>query len=319
MKAIIVRNFGGPEVMKLEEVPDPKPGPGQLLLRIHAAGVNPVDTYIRSGLYARKPDLPYTPGTDAGGVIEAIGADVSGFRSGERVYAYGIDGAYAPWVVCEASQVRRLPDHISFAQGAALGVPYATAWRALLLRAGARAGEAVLVHGASGGVGTAALQIARAAGMYVIATAGSEAGLSHVRAQGAHEALDHRTEDYLKQVMALTAESGVNVILEMLANVNLDRDLEVLASRGRVVVIGSRGRIEIDPRKTMGRDSSILGMSLANATSEDLHEIHSALAAGLENGNLQPVVGQELPLAEASRAHVEVMKPGALGKIVLVP
>jgi NADPH2:quinone reductase len=208
---------------------------------------------------------------------------------------------------------------VSFAQGAALGVPYATAWRALFIRGHGRAGETVLVHGGSGGVGTAAIQIARAHGLQVIATAGTDKGLALVRAQGAHHALNHRDSAYLQQVSALTGGRGVDVVLEMLANVNLDHDLDVLAQGGRVVVIGNRGRVEIDPRKTMARDAAILGMTLFNATRTEFREIHAGLVAGLENGTLSPVIGREMPLAEAAAAHAAVMEPGATGKIVLVP
>lgn len=319
MRAIVVREFGGPEVMKVETVPDPSPGRGQLLLRVRAVGVNPVDAYIRSGAYARKPSLPYTPGTDLGGIVEAIGEDVSRLRPGDRVYGYAVNGACAELAVCDQSQVVRLPDGVSFQQGAAIGVPYATAWRALFIRGQARPGETVLVHGASGGVGTAAVQIARAHGLHVIGTAGTADGLRLIREQGAHEALNHRDPDYIQQVMPLTDGRGVDVVLEMLANVNLDHDLDVLALRGRVVVIGNRGRVEIDPRKTMGKDGTILGMTLFNADARELREIHAGIAAGLENGTLKPVIGKELPLADAPKAHVEVMEPGAFGKIVLIP
>jgi len=198
-------------------------------------------------------------------------------------------------------------------------VPYATAYRALFQRARARAGEWVLVHGASGGVGVAAVQLARAAGLHVIGTGGTDEGRRLAREEGAHHVLDHRAPDYLEQAVALTGGRGVDVILEMLANVNLDRDLGVLARRGRVVVIGNRGSIEINPRAAMTRDADILGMSLLNAPPEELSGIHAALVAGLEAGTLRPVVGRELPLAEAARAHAAVLEPGAYGKIVLVP
>jgi NADPH2:quinone reductase len=319
MKAIVVREFGSPDVMKLEDVPEPVPGPGQITIRVRAVGVNPVDTYIRSGIYARKPNLPYTPGTDVGGVVQAVGADVTRVRTGDRVYAHAALGGYAEVALCEQWQAHRLPERTSFQQGAAIGVPYATAWRALLMRAQARPGESVLVHGASGGVGTAAVQIARAHGMRVIGTAGSEEGLALVRSQGAHDVLNHRDADYLQRLLPLTDGRGVDVVLEMLANVNLDRDLDVLAQQGRVVVIGNRGRIEIDPRKAMGRDAAILGMTLFNATRAHLEEIHAGIVAGLENGTLTPVIGKETPLADAVKAHVAVMESGALGKIVLVP
>jgi NADPH2:quinone reductase len=319
MKAIVVRAFGGPEVLQLEDVPDPVPGSGQVSIRVRAVGVNPVDTYIRSGLYARKPPLPYVPGTDLGGVVDATGPGVTRLAPGDRVYAHAVAGACAELAVCDEWQAHRLPDGVSFGQGAAIGVPYATAWRALFIRAGARAGETVLVHGGSGGVGIAAIQIARAHGLRVIATAGSDEGLRTIGQQGAHDVLDHREPEYLQRVLPLTAGAGVDVVLEMLANVNLDRDLDLLAFRGRVVVIGNRGRIEIDPRKTMGKDAAILGLTLFNATREEFREIHAGIVAGLENGSLRPVVGREMPLAETAAAHTAVMQPGAKGKIVLMP
>jgi NADPH:quinone reductase len=319
MNAIVVREFGSPDVMKLEDVPEPVPGPGQVTIRVHATGVNPVDTYIRAGAYARKPSLPYTPGTDVGGVVKAVGAQVTRVNVGDRVYGHAVIGGYAEVALCEEWQARPLPQRSSFQQGAAIGVPYATAWRALLMRAQGRPGETVLVHGASGGVGTAAVQIARAFGMRVIGTAGSEEGLALVRSHGAHHVLNHRDADYLQRLPPLTGGRGVDVVLEMLANVNLDHDLDLLAPQGRVVVIGNRGRVEIDPRKSMARDAAILGMTLFNATREHLEEIHAGIGAGLENGALNPVIGKEFPLADAAKAHTAVMESGALGKIVLVP
>jgi NADPH2:quinone reductase len=319
MKAIIVRAVGGPEVLKLEDAPDPTPGPGQVLIRVRAAGVNPLDTYIRAGANGRTPQLPYTPGSDAAGVVERVGAGVSRFHPGDRVYAYSVAGSYAELVACSEAVVLPLPERASFPEGAAMGVPYATAWRALFLRAAARPGETVLVHGASGGVGTAAIQLARARGLNVIGTAGTAEGLKLVSELGAHHALSHRDPGYLAQIKPLTDGRGVDVVLEMLANVNLDHDLDVLAPHGRVVVIGSRGRIEIDPRKVMANDAAILGTLLLNAPPAELREVHAGLVAGLENGSLKPVIGKEFPLADAAKAHAAVLEPGALGKIVLLP
>ncbi|MDT7603659.1 MAG: NADPH:quinone reductase [Acidobacteriota bacterium] len=320
MKAIRVYEFGEPEVMRLEEVNNPQPASSQLVVRVRAAGVNPVETYIRSGAYARTPALPYTPGSDAAGTVEAVGAEVKRFKVGDRVYVAGsVTGTYAELALCEEAHVHSLPDKITFAQGAALGVPYVTAHRALFGRAEARAGESVLVHGASGGVGTAAVQLARAAGMTVFGTGGTEEGRRLVAQEGAHHVLDHRSPGYLEELMRLTEARGVDVIIEMLANVNLDRDLGVLARFGRVVVVGSRGRVEIDPRQAMGRDASIHGMTAFNISPAEHVSIHAALGAGLEAGTLRPVVGKELPLAEAVRAHKELLEPGAYGKIVLVP
>jgi NADPH2:quinone reductase len=320
MNAIRVHEFGAPEVMRLEKVADLRSGPGQVVVRVKAIGVNPVDTYIRSGMYPRKPALPYTPGADGAGTVESVGEGVTRVAVGDRVYTAGtISGSYAEQTLCHESQVHRLAQQVSFTQGAAVNVPYATAYRAFFQIAHALPGEWVLVHGASGGVGVAALQLARAAGMTIIGTAGTEKGRKLVAAQGAHHVVDHHIPGYLDRILDLTGGRGVDVILEMLANVNLGKDLGVLAQRGRVVVIGSRGTVEIDPRDTMSRDASILGMSLFNIPDRERASTHAALVAGLENGTLSPVVGQEIPLAEAARAHHAVMEPGAYGKIVLIP
>ena len=320
MKAIRVHEFGGPEVLRLEEVPTPRPGRGQVLVRMHAIGVNPVETYIRTGTYAYKPTLPYTPGNEGAGVVEEIGSDVNEVKPGDRVYtARSVSGTYAEFALCTTEQVHPLPANVSFAQGAAMGTAYATAYRGLLQRADAKPGETVLVHGASGGVGTAAVQLARARGLRVFGTAGSDKGRKLAREQGAQELFDHLAPDHFEQIMKATRGRGVDVIVELLANVNLGKDLTILAKGGRVVVIGSRGRVEIDPRDTMERDADIRGMGMPNTPPAELASIHAALVAGLENGTLRPVIGKEFPLAEAAQAHRAVMEPGAFGKIVLVP
>ncbi len=320
MKAILVHGFGGPEVFRLEEVPKPQPGPGQVLVRMQAIGVNPVETYIRAGTYAYKPALPYTPGNDGAGVIEQVGADVKEFKAGDRVYTAGsISGTYAEFALCKTEQVHQLPANVSFAQGSAIGTPYATAYRGLFQRADAKPGETVLVHGASGGVGTAAVQLARARGLRVFGTAGSDEGRKLAREQGAHEVFDHRAPDQFKQIMEATGRRGVDVIVELLANVNLGKDLTILANGGRIAIIGSRGRVEINPRDAMQRDADLRGLVMPNTPPAELASIHAALVAGLENGTLRPVIGKEFPLAEAAQAHRVVMEPRAVGKIVLLP
>ena len=319
MKVIRVHQFGGPEVLVLEEVPVPQPQTDQILVRVHAIGVNPVDTYFRSGA---NPSIrpPWTPGHDAAGVIEAVGdqTGVARFKPGDRVYTAGtITGAYAEFALCQAAQVHPLNDRLSFAQGAGVNIPYATAYRALIQRAAGRAGETVFVHGASGGVGIASVQLARALGFVVIGSAGTEAGRQLVAEQGAHHILDHRSADYTRRVLELTNNRGVDIILEMLANVNLGKDLPLLAQNGRVIVIGSRGNVEITPRDVMSRDADIRGMTLFNVVGRDLESIHAGLAAGIAQGLLRPIIGRELPLAEAAQAHVAILEPGAHGKIVL--
>ena len=320
MKAIVVHEFGGPEVLKLEEISTPHPKAGQVLVRIHAAGVNPYDTYMRTGTYAIKPPLPYTPGSDGAGVVEAIGEGVKKVKPGDRVYvANTVTGAYAEYALSLESQVHPLPADVSYSQGAGVWIPYGTAYHALHQCTLARAGETVLVHGASGGVGIAAIQLARAMGLIVLGTAGTEKGRDLVKREGAHNAFDHTTPDYRQEILQATGGRGVNLILEMLANVNLGHDLKLLALHGRVVVIGSRGDVTITPRDLMTRRASIHAFTLWGITEAEENEIHAGLVAGLANGTLRPVVGKELPLAEAPRAHKEILEPGAFGKIVLVP
>ncbi len=319
MKAIQVHEFGGPEVLRLDEIPTPRPEAGQVLVRLHAAGVNPYDTYMRTGTYAIKPPLPYTPGSDGAGVVEAVGAGVSRVKEGDRVYtAKTLTGAYAEYALALESQLHPLPEKVSFSQGAGVWVPYGTAYHALRQCAKARAGETVLIHGASGGVGSAAVQIARAMGLMVFGTAGTEKGMEMVKGEGARQVFNHRKSGYQEEILAATEGKGVELILEMLANANLGNDLKLLSLNGRVVVIGSRGDVTITPRDLMMRRGSILGFALWGITEDEEREIHAGLSAGLENGTMRPIVGKELPLAEAARAHKEILDTGAYGKIVLV-
>ena len=320
MKAIRVHEFGPPEVMKWEEIPDPQPGERQVVVRVGAAGVNPVETYIRSGAYARLPALPFTPGNDGAGTVEAVGEGVEKVKAGERVFLTGtLSGSYAEKALCLETQVHPLPEKISFAQGAGVNTPYSAAFRALFQRARAIPGETVMVHGATGGVGIAAVQMARAAGMRVVGTGGTERGRRLIVEQGAHRALDHHAPGYLDEALALTGGRGFDVIVELLANVNLGKDLTLLARGGRVVVVGSRGPVELNPRDAMAREAAILGMLVTNASEEESRSIHAALAAGLESGTLRPLVGQVFPLRDAASAHRKVLEAGAYGKIVLVP
>eukprot|EP00123_Amoebidium_parasiticum_P009247 comp19359_c0_seq1/m.22304 comp19359_c0_seq1/g.22304 ORF comp19359_c0_seq1/g.22304 comp19359_c0_seq1/m.22304 type:complete len:341 (-) comp19359_c0_seq1:16-1038(-) len=318
-KAVVVRQFGPPEVMQLEDRPALVPAQGQVLIDIKAIGVNPVETYIRSGQYARLPELPYTPGSDAAGIVRAVGAGVSKVKPGDRVYVSGtLTGAYATAALARVEQTWHLPEKVSFEQGAAIPIPYATAYRALFQRAHTRPGSKVLIHGASGGVGVAAVQLARAAGALVIGSAGSQQGMDLILREGAHHAVNHKDQGYTKKIMEL-APGGLDVIIEMLANVNLGNDLPMLAPEGCVAVVGSRGTVEINPRDTMMREASILGVILARATQADLEAIHSAVHKGLEDGSLRPMVGRVYNLNQAAEAHKQVISQsgGAVGKIVL--
>ena len=311
MQAIRVHAFGGPEVLCPETVADPVAAPGQVLVRLRAAGVNPVETYVRSGAYARLPPLPYIPGADGAGEVSAVGAGVTGFAPGQRVYVAGAP-TYAQLTAAPAEAVWPLPEGLTYAQGAAIGIPYRTAYLAVHSIGEARPGERVLVHGGSGAVGVAAIQLAAAGGCDVVATAGGEEGRRLVLAQGARAACAHGDAARLQE---LSGGVGFDLIVEMLANANLATDLGLLAERGRVAVVGSRGTVTIDPRQIMQRTASIRGVM--GSTPEERRRIHLALGAGLRQGVLRPVVGSVFPLAEAAAAHRAVMTPGAQGKVVL--
>ncbi len=325
MRAIVVHRFGDPSVLSVEEIPTPTPGSGQVQVKVQAAGVNPVDTYIRSGRYGTLPTLPFIPGSDGAGTIIALGTGVTQWAIGDRVFFHGTTlgrpyGAYAEVAVCDGDKVFRLPANVGFGHGAAIGVPYATAHLALFGKANAKPGEIVLVHGASGGVGIAAVQLARSKGLGVIGTAGTDDGLELVRANGAHFAVSHRAALYHDQIREAASHGrGPDIILEMLANENLDSDLDMVAAKGRIVVVGNRGRVEIDPRKVMAKDLTIMGVFLWGVSAEDLAAIYLDVARGLEQGVLVPVVGQEFPLEAAVSAHEAVINHPAYGKVVLIP
>lgn len=321
-RGIVVRSFGGPEVLVAEDLPAREPGPGEVLVRVHAAGVNPADTYIRAGGYAFfHPPLPYTPGFDGAGVVEAVGSEVSAVATGDRVFvaALGLEasGTYAQQLVCDAAAVHPLPDHLTFHQGAGVGVPWMTAYRALFQRGDLRAGETVLVHGASGGVGHPSVQLAIAAGATVIGTAGTEEGLDLVRSLGAHHALNHRTPGYLDAVPALTDGRGVDLVVEMLADQNLEADALLLAQRGRVVVVGSRGSLTFTPRTLMAREADVRGTALWNLTPAEKHAALSEVSDFLATQQMVETQATVYALEHAVRAHEELTTRPALGKRIL--
>lgn len=320
MRAIRVTEFGAPSVLKLSpEVTVPKPGHKQVLIRVHACGVNPVETYVRTGMFYRKPPLPYTPGSDVAGVVEDVGDGVTAVKVGDRVFTTATEsGGYAEYTVAADACVHKLHDGLDFTQGAAIGIPYLTAYRALVHKAHAKAGETVLIHGASGGVGIAACQLSRALGLRVLGTAGTLEGMKLILNNGAHLAFNHREEGYTDKIMEATEGRGVDMIVEMLANVNLSNDLQMMNYGGRVLIIGCRGSIEINPRDTMAKESSVIGVMLFLATPEENKEAAALFYAGMEAGWMRPIVGARYPLDQAAQAHHDIIESrGAAGKIVL--
>jgi len=323
MRAVRVAAFGGPEVLKVEtNVPVPTPSPSQVVVEVKAAGINPVDTYIRTGTYAVKPPLPYTPGSDAAGIVKHVGSAVTKFKPGDRVFVIkNVSGAYAEFTAAEEAMVGHLDAALSFQQGAGIGVPCFTAYRALCIqgREKAVAGNSVLIHGASGAVGLACVQMAAARGMTVIGTAGSQEGMNLVKQSGATVVLNHKEEGYTNKILAATAGEGPDLIIEMLANVNLETDLTLVKRKGVIVVVGNRGNIEINPRHMMQKESKVTGLILMNASEDEWSEMHDSIAEGMKEGWLQPHINKEYSLDDAPQAHHDVINSATtLGKRVIV-
>lgn len=320
MKAILVREFGGPEVCQIvKNVPIPEPNDNQIQIKVHATGVNPVDTYIRSGTHSRQPKLPYTPGLDSAGIVTKVGKNVKKFKVGDRVFTVNSDtGTYAEYTLSTPISTFRLEDNLSFEEGSSLGVPYFSAYRALFIKANAKPGETLLIHGASGSVGIATIQFAKTHGLKIIGTAGTKEGMELVKEQGADYVYNHKENDYMEKVKHDHPE-GIDIILEMLANVNLNNDLQILkAKKGRVVVIGNRGTIDINPRLLMAKETSVTGVTLFSSTEEEFEMMNSHLQALIKNNCIKPVIGKVFTLEETPEAQSEVINnAGTFGRITI--
>lgn len=325
MKAIQVKSFGGPEVLQYTEIEEPEVKAGEVKVRLKAAGLNPSEAYVLTGTYAfYKPDLPFTPGFDGAGIVEAVGEGVQGLKVGDRVFTVGLlaernTGTYAEKVVVDADCVCPLPEQVSFEAGASLGVPALAAYRALFHIGQLEAGETVLIHGASGAVGSLAVQMARTFGAKVIGTAGesNDQGKEIILESGTHHAISHITEENKTELLELTEGKGPDLIIEMLANENLQTDLEVLAPNGRIVIVGNRGEIEINPRLTMEKEAKILGMAVWHVSEEDHIESLSAISSYLESGSLNPYIGEAYLLSKAREVHEKLLDKPGNGKMIL--
>ena len=324
MRAIRVESFGGPEVLKLRDsLPLPEIGSREVLISVKSISINPVDTYIRAGQYSRLPTLPYTPGNDCSGVVEGVGTEVKMFKPGDRVYSLrALTGSYSTHAVCDTDYVNLLPDCLPFQEGSCLGTAYYTAYRALTAGS-AKPGQLVLVHGASGGVGTACLQLCRLLGIRAVGTAGTGNGEKAAGISGAERVVNHREEGYMDALKELSrSNGGFNVIVENAAHINLDGDLDLVANRGSIVVVGSKGMesVAVVPRKLMAKQCSITGVMLGSISPTELVQYHAAVRAGVESGVLKPVINRVFELGEAGKAHELIMSgQGAAGQIVLVP
>jgi len=323
MKAVRIHEYGGPEVLVYEEVATPTPGPGQVLVHVRAAAVNPVDVAVRSDSFPTPRQPPKTLGSDGAGVVETLGADVRDVKPGDEVFFTGLgigsEGSYAEYALIAPVQAVRKPANVSFEEAAAMGLAFSTAWYGLVRRAALAAGETVLVQGAAGGVGSAAVQIARARGARVLATAGGADAVARVRELGANEVVDRRAADVVSEVKRLTEGRGVEVVFETVLSANLAADLAMIVKGGRIVGIGSPDATVSFPfGPATALDASLLLASSSNAGRAGVAEILTEVAAMVERGELRPVVGRVVPLSQAREAH-ELLAGHHFGKIVLVP
>lgn len=325
MHAIAITEPGGPDVLELAGLPDPVPGPGEVLIEVTAAGVNRADILQRQGHYPPPPGVPDTLGLECSGVIAALGPDVAGWREGDRVAALLDGGGYASLAVAPAAQLLRVPDHVDLIDAAGLPEAACTAWSNLVMVGRLARGETVLVQGGSGGVGTVAIQVAAALGARVAATAGGPERVRGCVELGAEIGLDHRADDVLAALREATAGRGVDVILDVLGAGGLAANMRALATGGRLVIIGlQQGRRgEVDLGVLLTRRASIHGTTLRSRPAHEKAAIVAAVAADawplLDDGRLRPVIHARLPLAEAARAHTMLESGEVFGKVLLVP
>jgi NADPH2:quinone reductase len=324
MRAIVCREHGDLSVLKLEQVPDPEPGPGQALVRIRACGINFADSIMAAGKYQTQPALPFIPGSEIAGDVVALGEGVDGLEPGDRVMGLPGRGGYAELVAVDARRLTPLPDGLGYEQAASFAVTYGTGHVALAHRARLRPGETLLVHGAAGGVGLTAVELGRIMGARVIGTAGGPDKLEIARAAGAEHAIDYLAEDIRERVKALTGGRGADVIYDPVGGDVFDASLRCVAFEGRILVIGfAGGRVQqIPANHVMVKNVDIIGVNrpaydtlapeVARRSQEQLLDW---LAAGL----IAPLVSRSYPLERAVEALESVVTRRSTGKVVIVP
>lgn len=322
MKAWRVNDWCEPEQMQLSEIPAPESGPREVLIRNHAAALNFYDILMVQGKYQVRPPLPFTPGNEVAGIVEAVGPEVTQFASGDRVQAIASSGGYAEYSLAPAAKTFRLPEAMSFAEGAAMTVVYQTSYFALKDRAQLQPGEWLLVHAAAGGVGVSAMQIGRAMGARVIATAGSQEKLDFCLSQGAEHALNYGDAGWADQVRKMTGR-GADVIYDPVGGEVFDLSTKCIAPEGRLLVIGFAGGTipSIAANRILLKDMSVVGVywgGYVERHPEYFHQAQAALFAMYEAGQIKPVVTAQWPLAEAPAAMRALAGRKTSGKVVLM-
>lgn len=324
MRAIVITTPGGPEVLRLEDVPDPVPGPGEALVEVTAAGINRADAMQREGGYPPPPGAPPYPGMECSGRISAVGPDVTGWQAGDEVCALLGGGGYAELVAVPQGQLLPIPDRVTVTEAAALVEAACTLQATVFRQARLVPGETLLVHGGAGGIGTLAIQIAKALGATVACTAGSPAKLARCRELGADLAISYRDDDFTTAVRDFTDGRGADVILDIMGAPYLQRNLDALATGGRLMVISTRGggRAEADLSLLMRKRASILASTLRARPLAEKAAIVAGVRADIwpliSSGQVSPVIERMLPMADAADAHRLLDDGTHVGKILLV-
>lgn len=325
MRAVTQAAPGGPETLAVTELPDPVPGPGEILIDVAATAVNRADLLQRQGFYPPPPGASDIIGLECSGTVAALGDGVSGWEVGDQVCALLAGGGYASRVVVPEGQVMRVPDGVDLVTAAALPEVACTVWSNVFMVAGLRPDDVFLVHGGGGGIGTFAIQLARASGARVFTTAGSEEKLARCRALGAERAINYREEDFVEVVHEATGGEGADVVLDNMGAKYLARNVEVLADEGRLVVIGMQGgtKAELDLGRLLAKRGAVVATALRSRPLESKSRICASVVEHVwplvADGSIAPVVSAVLPLEEVGEAHRMIESGEAVGKVLLTP
>src|SRR5215475_14488367 len=323
MKAIVFAQTGGPDMLALSEVPTPDVRPGMVLIKVHAIGVNFADVRFRQGLYVVKPKLPDTPGMEAAGIVEAVGDGVTGVRPGARVAAFTVK-SYAEYCQAPESMIVPLPDAVSFEQGAAFPIQVLTAYHMLHTADSTGPGRVVLVHSAAGGVGLAAVQLAKAAGARVFGTVSSDAKLALAKEAGADAVINYAKDKFADEVLRLTGERGVDLILDAVGKPTFEEGLRCLAMFGHLILYGRAGG-PTDPLNVAALSAKSIKVSgfmlptVSRGFPGKTRESAERCFGLMREGRLKLHIGRTFPLAEAADAHRHLESRQSTGKLVLLP
>lgn len=337
MRAVVVQKFGPPEVLQLSELPDPQLGPRQVLIRVAAIGINFADLFMRMGMYPRAPHPPFVPGLEVAGIIDSVGSEVTeGFREGDRVFALsGNCGGYASKIAVSASQVFNIPGGLTFAEAAALPVNYLTAWHSMFEMGNLRSGDRILIHGAAGGVGIAAVQLAQTHGIVTIGSAGptKQKLLAEL---GVDYSINHASQNFLTEVRRI-APDGIEMVLDPIGGETLARSYSCLGQMGRLVIYGMSSAVsdsgrrsiwrmfksylqmpKLKPLKIMSENKAIVGVSLGRLTANIIRREMQDLVAVIGEYGIRPHIGATFPLEQAAEAHRHIHSRQSVGKVVLL-